>query len=201
MHSTQRTGAVSWSASSRRARVASLTPSAVALAITGYAASTNGARSSATRNVLAAGCISGEWNAPLTLSATTRFAPFVLHSSPALRTASGSPEITVWSGALRFAGTTMCPALDASWHATATWAVASPKIAAMVPGRSVPALCISSPRRRTSFAASAAGSAPAVTYAEYSPSEWPAAAAGVATLSRTTANTAALCARIAGCAL
>src|SRR5207302_746944 len=47
-----------------------------------------------------------------------------------------------------------------------------------------------------------AGSAPAVTYAEYSPSECPAAAtAGPEAAGPTTANTAALCARIAGCAL
>src|SRR6266516_3716078 len=49
MHSTQRTGAVSWSASRRRARVASFTASALAFAITGNAGSVNGARSSARR--------------------------------------------------------------------------------------------------------------------------------------------------------
>src|SRR2546426_399700 len=50
IQATQRTGAVNWSPSSRRARFASRTASAVALAITGNAGSRNGARSSATRS-------------------------------------------------------------------------------------------------------------------------------------------------------
>ena len=57
--------------------------------------------------------MSGEWNAPLTFSGITRLAPFALQSSPALCTASGSPEITVWSGALRFAATTTPLVLEA----------------------------------------------------------------------------------------
>src|SRR5712664_663885 len=47
MHSTQRTAAVSWSESRRRARPASFTASAVAVATTGNAGSENSARSSA----------------------------------------------------------------------------------------------------------------------------------------------------------
>src|SRR5438874_1128540 len=74
----------------------------------------------------------------------------------------------------------------------------TPRPAARVPGRSSPAFCISSPRRRTSFAASGAVSAVAATYAEYSPSECPAAATASPAFFPTTANTAALCARIAG---
>ncbi len=95
MHSIQRTGAVSWSTSKRRARAAVVTASAVALASTGKRGSANSARSSTSRRWLAAGAISGEWNAPLTLSGMTRFAPRALHAAPAFATASGSPEITV----------------------------------------------------------------------------------------------------------
>src|SRR3989440_6329006 len=201
MHVTHRTGAVSWSASRRRARVASRTGSAVALAITGNAGSRNGARSSASRRWFAAGAMSDEWNAPLTLRGTTRLAPRARHAAPAFATASGSPEITVWSGALRLAATTTAPPLEAARHAASTSAVARPSTAAMVPGRSVPACCISSPRRRTRAAASVGASAPAAMYAEYSPSEWPAAATAVPSIfGPTTATTAALCARIAGCA-
>src|SRR5229473_4365882 len=202
MQDTHRTGAVSWSASRRRARVASRTGSAVALAITGNAGGWNGACSSATRRWFAAGAMRDEWNAPLTFSGTTRLAPRALHAAPAFATASGSPEITVWSGAFRFAATTTAPSLDAARHASSTCAVARPSTAAMVPGRSVPACCISSPRRRTRAAASVGASAPAAMYAEYSPRECPAAAtAAPSILGPTTANTAALCARIAGCAL
>src|SRR5437667_438259 len=201
MQDTHRTGAVSWSASRRRARVASRTGSAVALAITGNAGGWNGACSSVTRRWFAAGAMRDEWNAPLTLSGTTRLAPRALHAAPAFATASGSPEITVWSGAFRFAATTTAPPLDAARHASSTSAVARPSTAAMVPGRSVPACCINSPRRRTRAAASVGASAPAATYAEYSPRECPAAAtAAPSILGPTTANTAALCARMAGCA-
>src|SRR2546430_6222835 len=80
MQVTHRTGAVSWSASRRRARVASRTGSAVALAITGNAGFWNGACSSATRRWFAAGAMRDEWNAPLTLSGTTRLAPRALRS-------------------------------------------------------------------------------------------------------------------------
>src|SRR5436853_425094 len=83
MQVTHRTGAVSWSASRRRARVASRTGSAVALAITGNAGSRNGARSSASRRWFAAGAMSDEWNAPLTLRGTTRLAPRARHAAPA----------------------------------------------------------------------------------------------------------------------
>src|SRR5256885_1408024 len=184
-----------------RARHASRTGSAVALAITGNAGGWNGACSSVTRRWFAAGAMRDEWNAPLTLSGTTRLAPRALHAAPAFATASGSPEITVWSGAFRFAATTTAPPLDAARHAASTSAVARPSTAAMVPGRSVPACCISSPRRRTRAAASVGASAPAAMYAEYSPSEWPAAATAVPSIfGPTTATTAALCARMAGCA-
>src|SRR5213596_1566479 len=192
MQDTHRTGAVSWSASRRRARVASRTGSAVALAITGNAGGWNGACSSATRRWFAAGAMRDEWNAPLTLSGTTRLAPRALHAAPAFATASGSPEITVWSGAFRFAATTTAPPLDQTVISGDPDAVAKAGAAAMVPGRSVPACCISSPRRRTRAAA---------MYAEYSPREWPAAATAVPSIfGPTTATTAALCARMAGCA-
>ena len=59
-----------------------------------------------------------EWNAPLTLSGTTRLAPRALHAAPAFATASGSPEITVWSGAFRFAATTTAPPLAAALAGT-----------------------------------------------------------------------------------
>src|SRR5207249_178638 len=54
-------------------------------------------------------------------------------------TASGSPEMTVWSGAFRFAATATAPPTDDSRQAASTSAVASPSTAAMVPGRSLPA--------------------------------------------------------------
>src|SRR5713101_2427898 len=101
------------------------------------------------------------------------------------------------------AATAMLACCDASSHAASTSFVGSPRTAAIVPGRSSPAFCINSPRRRTSFAAAVASSAPAVTYAEYSPSECPAAVTGAPpapSLVRTIVKTAALCARIAGCA-
>src|SRR3989449_6697445 len=106
----------------------------------------------------------------------TRFAPRSLQAAPARATAFGSPEMTVWSGAFRLAATTTSPPVEAARHAASTSLVASPSTAAIVPGRSVPACCISSPRRRTSTAASVGVNAPAVTYAEDSPREWPAAA-------------------------
>src|SRR2546430_3049531 len=50
----------------------------------------------------------------------TRLAPRVLHASAARATAAGSPEITVWSGAFRFAATTTSPPVDESRQAAST---------------------------------------------------------------------------------
>src|SRR5260370_19124240 len=126
MHATHRTGAVSWSAIRRRARDALRTGSAVAFAITGNAGSWKGARSSAMRKWFAAGAMRDEGNAPLTLRGTTRLAPRALPSPPAFAPASGSPEITVWSGAFRLAATTTAPPLEAARHPASTSAVARP---------------------------------------------------------------------------
>src|SRR5437899_1968362 len=143
-----------------------------------------------------------ESDLPFQVYLHSRFAPRSLQAAPARATAFGSPEMTVWSGAFRLAATTTSPPVEAARHAASTSLVASPSTAAIVPGRSVPACCISSPRRRTSTAASVGVNAPAVTYAEYSPREWPAAAtAPPFARGATTANTAALCARMAGWAL
>jgi hypothetical protein len=63
--------------------------------------------------------------------------------------------MTIWSGALRLAGTTTSRPVLATRHTWATFSISSPSTAAMVPGRRWPACHISSPRRRTRRAASA----------------------------------------------
>ena len=109
--------------------------------------------------------------------------------------------MTVCSGLLRLAGTATAPFREASRQAASTSAGSRPSTAAMAPGRRRPASSISSPRRRTSRAASVAARLPAAMWALYSPRLWPAAALASASRSPTTASTAAECARIAGWAL
>src|SRR6185369_16343686 len=97
----------------------------------------------------------------------TRLAPAALQASPARVTAAGSPEMTVWSGALRLAGTATSLLLDAPSQAAATSAVLSPMMAAIAPARGFPASSINSPRRRTMRAPSVGVRDPAATYALY----------------------------------
>jgi hypothetical protein len=79
--------------------------------------------------------------------------------------------------------------------------LSTPRIAAMAPGRATPCSYMSVPRWRTMRAAAANPSAPVTWYAENSPSECPAAARTLPPMtSRSTAQTAALCDRSAGCA-
>ena len=73
---------------------------------------------------------------------------------PRGRRPAGSPEMTVWSGALRLAATATPSGPEASLQAASTSSVARPSTAAIAPGRGVPASYISSPRRRTRRAAS-----------------------------------------------
>ena len=84
--------------------------------------------------------------------------------------------MTVWSGALRLAATATPSDPEASLQAWSTCSVARPSTAAIAPGRAWPAAYISSPRRRTSAAATVAPTVPAATWALYSPRLWPAAA-------------------------
>src|SRR5690349_7740815 len=85
--------------------------------MTGNAGSENVASASASRSPSTAGAIKGEWKAPLTLRGITRLAPRALHCSPARCTPDGSPEITVWSGAFRLAGTATPSGPEASSQA------------------------------------------------------------------------------------
>src|SRR5690606_33869995 len=71
----QRTGEVSCSTRSSRARAPESTGAAVTLDTTGQAGSRNSTVARCARSPSAAGSISGEWNAPETLSSTTFFAP------------------------------------------------------------------------------------------------------------------------------
>ncbi len=143
--------------------------------------------------------MSGEWNAPDTLSGMTRFAPASVARAIPCSTPASSPLTTTWPAVLKLAGTHTPRSTRA--HTSSTAASSSPRIAAIVPGRSFPAFDMSSPRRRTASRASRKESAPAATYALNSPREWPAAKATGPSRSRTTRSTATECARMAGCAL
>ncbi len=154
IESSQRTGWVSWRLSAERTASALRTSTASTLVRIGQRGSCTGTASIAAASWSAAGFMSGEWNAPLTGSRIARLAPAALASSQACFTASTSPEITICPGALKFAGTTSRSAVLAAAHTSTTFAASSPRIAAMVPGRALPAPCMSSPRRRTRRSAS-----------------------------------------------
>src|SRR6185437_1519857 len=95
----KRTGAVSWSTRSGAMRCAD-SRRAVTVDMNGATGSWNFTRSIAGRSRSAARATSGEWNAPLTLSFTTRRAPCSCARSMHSSTASCSPDTTIWPGQL-----------------------------------------------------------------------------------------------------
>ncbi len=80
---------------------AATTGRAVTLAYTGHRASDNFVRSTALAKASRASDMSGEWNAPLTGSGNTRFAPRSLSTGAALSDRPTLPEITICPGELR----------------------------------------------------------------------------------------------------
>ena len=106
MHSTHRTGAVSWSARSRFASAPVVTGSPLALAMTGNAGSAKRTRAERLAQPVhrrrhqrrVEGAAHLERQHPLGAARLAAFAG-------ARSTAAGSPEMTVWSGALRLAAT------------------------------------------------------------------------------------------------
>ena len=151
----------------------------------------SGAKRSAT------GCIRAQWNGALTVNEMTRFAPIRLATSPARRTASRAPEITICRGAFKLAGATISPLL-ASSHACLTLLASKPSMAAIAPSPMGTASCIYLPRRFTIPSASANAIVPAATCAEYSPRLWPATHVGVRPRSTNPRYIATLTVRMAG---
>src|SRR5690606_5121388 len=100
MQEVQRTGEVSCWIRSRRAVAASSTGSAVTFETTGNAGRSSATSPSRSASPDSATAISGEWNAPDTLSCTARRAPAAFASSTARSTAWTSPLITSWPGEL-----------------------------------------------------------------------------------------------------
>ncbi len=115
-------------------------------------------------------------------------APLALSTSQAFSTAALEPAITVWAGSLKFtasttsfeAGPKVCAA---SAHPAMTLAASIPRMAAMAPVPTGTASCMAWARKRTSGTACVNVRTPAATMAEYSPSEWPATAAGATPVS------------------
>ena len=105
--------------------------SASTLEITGTSVSRGFALAIALRNRSRAGAMKGVWNAPLTGSGSTFFAPSSLAFAAADATPSGDPAITTCPGALKFATHT---SLSARRHAISTSSSSSPRTAAIVPG-------------------------------------------------------------------
>ena len=165
--SRQRTGLVSAAASSARTSSNGLVE---AQEKTGKRGSPIAVFASASRNGATAGSISGEWNAPATLSLSAR-RPWSRASSSASASASRAPESTTWPGALSLA--TVTPACAAISRASSSVA---PTSASIEPVSSASA--IRRPRRTTSSSASSRSSTPAAASAASSPSEWPAATPG-----------------------
>ena len=118
--------------------------------------------------------ISGEWNGADTGSGTTRLAPRAVRSSPARATAPAWPAITVCSGALKLAATTVSAAALASGSSASTRSRPGPSTADIAPTPTGTASCMSWPRRRTVRTRSSTASPPAAPTALYSPREWPA---------------------------
>ena len=117
-----------------------------------------------------AGSISGEWNAPATLSLSAR-RPWSRASSSASASASRVPESTTWPGALSLATVTpACPAISRASSSVA------PTSASIEPVSSASA--IRRPRRTTSSSAASRSSTPAAASAASSPRLWPAATPG-----------------------
>ncbi|MNG05998.1 hypothetical protein D3C84_892160 [compost metagenome] len=125
----------------------------------------------------AAGRISSQCDGTLTGNGNARLAPLALQASMARSTAALAPAITTWPGELKFTALTTSPCADSAQMAT-TSASSSPRIAAMAPCPAGTASCMSSPRRFTSFTASARLRLPAATSALYSPRLCPETKAG-----------------------
>src|SRR5438105_1184623 len=98
--SVQRTGLVSCRTSRSRPLATVVTGAPSTLAYTGKRGSTIGVTARLSVRPLSALCISGEWNAPLTLSRIARLAPAPFASVMARSTAFASPLMTIWPGAL-----------------------------------------------------------------------------------------------------
>ncbi len=149
-------------------------------------------------NSSAAGCISTECQAPATLSGTTRLAPAASAASPASRTASASPLITIWPGALKLASWTR-PAPPATVLATTmrSFCGSRPSTAAIAPWARPAARCMASPRWLTSESADSKLSEPASVSEHSSPNECPAETTG-ASASPTARASAMLVTKIAG---
>ena len=118
-------------------------------------------------------CMSGVWKAPATASGTMRDAPASSAAAVAACTASTAPPMLTLPGAFSLQTAAPCSAQIA-----ATWSRSRPSTAAIVPGVTSHASCISSPRRCTRRMPSSKLIAPAAISAAYSPSECPATTAG-----------------------
>ncbi len=152
-------------------------------------------------NSARAGSMSALCHAPLTLSGTTRFAPASIAYSPATRTASASPLMTIWPGRVEVRELHAArAALDRARDRGAQQVGRQPehrghRAAATASPRGA------SPDRARSPASSAVSndSAPASVSEQYSPNEWPALTTG-SSASPTAFASATLVTKIAGCA-
>src|ERR1700761_5808327 len=179
--STQRTAPAAWRTSASRIAAASTGVATSTLLTTGIEGACSVTFSSAACRRSAAGFIRLEWNGADTASSSARLAPAALSISQALSTPALVPAMTVCLGSLKLTASTTSPLASAAALQPSRTACASrPRMAAIAPAPTGTASCMACARRRTSGSASASVSTPAATSAVYSPSEWPAPAAGAA---------------------
>src|SRR3974390_61534 len=141
--------------------------------------------------------MSAQWKGALTGRIKARLAPRFLANTVARSTAALLPEITVWSGELRFAAWQTSPCADSA-HTFSTSSAAMATIAAIAPTPTGTASCIYLPRLRTVRTASANDGVPAATLAEYSPRLCPTTYDGVIPCDWSTRHAATDAVRIAG---
>ena len=144
--------------------------------MTGYFISIIPIFSSSFESLSPAGSINGEWEGALT-GRRIALAPFSLARSTALVTAPAWPDITIWPGQLKLAGTTTSP-FEASLQSSSTLSFSIPKIAAIPPVPAGTASSIYLPLAFTRQTASLKLKTSAATRAVYSPRECPARSEG-----------------------
>ena len=164
----QRTGEVSWARRFALMQSGSVSGAAVTFWYMGQRGVLNGVASMASASSRRAGSMRGEWKAPPTGSGKALFAPASLQAAQAADTDSVSPEMTIWPGELKLAGTTM-PGTSPQMRSTSS--SARPIIAAMAPGWASQHFCIAPARTATRRRPSSNDTAPAATRALNSPSE------------------------------
>ena len=168
MHSSHRTGALTWTTMRSSQSWPEVTERPSALDSSTIAGSLTVTPAAASRRAATAGAMWAVWNAPATGSGRSR-AP--AGGSPAsLASCAMVPAATIWPAPLTFAGVRPAASSAAS---TSSWA--PPRMAVMPVASAAAALAIARPRTPTSRIASLAEITPAIAPAASSPTLCPAA--------------------------